>query len=111
MIIRSNHEPTPYSQNACVRVGVAILLTSPQHSGCVLIGRRLGSHGEGKLALPGKQLLLYFLVSDNSIRWSSGNVRVLGRMCDSRGQRRNRYVKSECNFSTLSILMDDGAQM
>ncbi|CCI42889.1 unnamed protein product [Albugo candida] len=66
--IRSNHEPTPYSQNACVRVGVAILLTSPQHSGCVLIGRRLGSHGEGKLALPGGHLEMYESWEECAIR-------------------------------------------
>ena len=37
-------------------IGVGVLILHPMHVGCVLVGRRRGSHGSGEFALPGGHL-------------------------------------------------------
>ena len=41
---------------ALPKVGVAVLLTCSEYPDAVLVGRRVGSHGAGTLALPGGHL-------------------------------------------------------
>eukprot|EP00968_Pinguiococcus_pyrenoidosus_P013984 scaffold1272_cov250-Pinguiococcus_pyrenoidosus.AAC.76 len=38
-----------------IPTGIGVMIVDPEsHPGCVLVGRRRGSHGAGKYALPGK---------------------------------------------------------
>lgn len=43
---------------AVVRVGIGCFVRDAKHAGAILIGERKGSHGAGKLALPGGHLEL-----------------------------------------------------
>lgn len=58
------------------RVGCGCFVLSPHHPGKALFGRRLGSHGAGKYALPGGKLELDELIEECIVREIKEEVNV-----------------------------------